>query len=112
MVEVNWVRVTDISFYIQAGDIVESDSEWPYRVYRPKGRKYPLLVIEMAPDLRVYDGHPPSGVRICVSYKTRKGEWWTGSVPQAFIPVELFGDLTEMLEEAAKMIRKQRRMGK
>ena len=89
----HWVRVTDTKPYIEAEDYSDEFGHGlSHRLYRQKGRRYPLLDITFVAF--------PAGLTLSVSYKSGKGQWWSGSYPNAAVPLELLPDLREMLDEA------------
>jgi hypothetical protein len=116
-----WTRVTDRKFYVDADDLDEAELDHPHRLphrlYRPKGRRYPLLSIGIYADhsepgemteeagedgVRVirHVRPAPKGFTVSVSFKSGHGQWWSESNPRAYIPLELATDLMEMIEEA------------
>lgn len=79
----------------------EEDHALVRRVYSAKGKKYPLLMITIHPDVdHAIHKEPLMGIRIGVATKEKKGDWWDDYM--AFIPLELFSDLEEMLAEVKK----------
>jgi hypothetical protein len=119
-----WTRVTDLKFYVEAEDLEdeeESPRALPRRLYRPKGRRYPLLSIGLYSDyespgeiiemvqkdgsrLITHMQGPTNGVIVSVSFKSGKGQWWSESGSRAYVPLELFDDLVEMIGEAKQKI--------
>lgn len=104
-----WMRVTDLSFYVKAGDLEDEDHprRLPRRLFKPKGRRYPLLLIGLYREFETNEsvkGASPGGFNISVRFKSGKGQWWDDHHPRAYIPLELTGDLVEMIEEAKQKI--------
>lgn len=123
-----WTRVTDRECYVETGDLEEESSaeddhphRLPHRLYRPKGRRYPLLSIRLYVDFEnpgeaietvredgvrviTHTRSPPNGFIVSVSFKSGKGQWWSERDARAYIPLELAADLVEMIEEAKRKI--------
>lgn len=93
-----WVRVTDFAPYVATEDLTEEEDTYALarRVYRPKGRRYPLLQIAV----HAVAWPVLTGVRVTASFKPKKVAWWSDADPGAAVPLSLFGDLFEMLREA------------
>lgn len=92
--KLRWVRVTDVKPYVATEDYSgEFCHDLAHRLYRRKGRRYPLLDIAFA--------ESPAGLMLSVNYKHGEGHWWTNGYPNAAVPLELLADLREMLDEAA-----------
>jgi hypothetical protein len=121
-----WTRVTDRQFYVDSNDLEDEGEEdhphrLPHRLYRPKGRRFPLLSIGLYPDWQdpgtsvetirgdgtrviTHTRPPPNGFTMSVSFKPGKGQWWDDRSPRAYVPLELCDDLAEMIEEARRKI--------
>lgn len=99
-----WERVFNMAPYIETEDFLE-DSLYDksiVRNYKANGKKYPLLSIGIHPNLSfAVKGELFSGITISVAFKKKRGDWWESSFSEnAVIPLELFDELTEMLQEA------------
>jgi hypothetical protein len=96
-----WYRVHNLAGYVKSEDIMppEEDRSLARRYYTPMDKRYPILAISIHPDILYYmDKKPLTGVKISCSLKSKKSEWWDEY--EATIPLELFEDLWEMLQEA------------
>lgn len=98
-----WVRVTDVTPYVESEDFSPEQSAVLWRLYAPDGESYPLLFIGIYGDIKSYlDKTPITGIKISSSSKYKSREWWNESHDQSLIPLELLPDLLEMLDEIAK----------
>src|SRR5271157_5470838 len=96
-----WTRVTDFKPYVEDGDFDDAPRALPFRLYSPKGKRYPLLSIRVYSDWDHVSGEElPKGIRISTSFKSGKGQWWDDRHALSYVPFELLGDLAEMLGEA------------
>ena len=98
-----WVRVNDLAPYIKSEDLLppEQDKALVRRIYSERGKKYPIMCITIRAniDATIY-GKPITGIRIGVSSKDKERAWWDEWGDAGTIPLELIGDLYEMIEEA------------
>ncbi|HYX19262.1 MAG TPA: hypothetical protein VFA98_00240 [Thermoanaerobaculia bacterium] len=109
IVKIDWVRVTDFAPYVATGDMEEEPSS---RIYSPRGKPYPLLAIDVHPRVRpllgrtwITERNVIAGVNVSVGFKLKEGDWWEESGVLCAVPLELFGDLFEMLREAEETLR-------
>jgi hypothetical protein len=100
-----WIRVNDIIPYVKTEDY-SSDIESVAlcrRLYSAEGKEYPILSLNIYPNIDFRASL--KGVKIaCTLKRERQGDWDDYS---AYIPVELFDDLVEMLAEAKAKIENQ-----
>ena len=101
----NWVRVTDVTPYIESEDWAQDTCALAHRLYAPEGRQYPLLFIGIYVNIgHSLDKKPITGVKVSCSSKQASGEWWDEYGDAGLIPLDLLADLQEMLLEIKSKI--------
>jgi hypothetical protein len=95
-----WIRVEDITPYIKTGDYSDESFALVCKLYSAEGEEYPILSIGIFPNIDYRDSL--EGVNISCGFKSKSQESW--EVYSAYIPVELFNDVIEMLAEAKNKI--------
>lgn len=102
-----WVRVENVQPYIKDEQYSE-ESALVNRLYSLNGKKYPLLAITIYSNSILGKLTPVKhiGIRVEVSYKSKRNAWWDSYAGNAdvYIPTELINDLKEMIVEAEKEI--------
>lgn len=107
----NWKRINPGKDPRSRGYGEEPDLALVRRHYGQNGRKWPRLTIIIYP---VYSfkipfeerlKSAPIGFEVCSAYKDKlNASWEDGAFSRAFLPIELYSDLLEMLEEAKNII--------
>lgn len=99
-----WVRVKDVTPYINAEQYSE-EFGLVKRLYSVKGKEYPLLSVAIYGNFS-HSQSENKGIRIDISFKEKEDSWWDSSSLNdcAYISLELFDDLREMLKEAEEKL--------
>jgi len=103
-----WTRVKNITPYIKSGDYLSDEEDFSLcrRLYSPKDKKYPLFSIGIDANTSYVIKRPFIGIKISFSCKNKRGEWWDEKSDLSCLPLELFDDLKEMMDEVVTKIKK------
>lgn len=80
------------------------------RCYGQDGKKWPRLTIAIYPIYSLNIPYPeriksaPIGFDVYSAFKEKLNDAWYDDFSRSFIPIELYSDLLEMLEEAKNII--------